>query len=101
MIPRSRRITVKTYRVEVSPNSLGYGTCNAAACRKWGNIDVTFRDSAAFACSDEHVLTAAIELVRYFVRQTVKRFRVETYSVRYERVETILSTSDEITEPAR
>lgn len=90
---------MKTYRVEVMRDSFGEGTCNVPTCGSWGVIHLSFRDIAAIACSDGHVLTAAIELVRSTVRSNVKWYRVQTCTVRYERVETIIATSDQIEGP--
>ena len=91
---------VKTYRVDVSPNMFGKGSCCVSRCHNWGDISVTFRDTAAIACSDGHVLPAAISLVRIGIRRNVARFRVQTCVVRYERVETVLNTSEPIDGPA-
>lgn len=89
-----------TYRVDVSLSSFGEGACGAPGCHGWGNIHVTFRDVATIACGNGHVLAAATGLVRERIRRNVVRFRVQAYAVHYERVETILATSDQIDGPA-
>jgi hypothetical protein len=61
---------------------------------------VTFRDVAAMVCNDDHVLAAAVELVRSRVRRNVKLFRVQTVTGRYECGVTVLAVSDEIQGPA-
>jgi hypothetical protein len=90
---------VKTYQVDVTRSSIGQGTCSAPGCGGWGNFNINFCDVAAFACGDSHVLSAAVDLVRSTVRRNVKRFRVETVTVRYEPVVTVLATSDVINGP--
>lgn len=81
------------YRVEVRPDSIGEGTCNVPACRNWGDIHVTFRDVTAIACSAAHVLPAAAVLVRNRISRSVIHFRVQTYTVTYNRAETVVATS--------
>ena len=87
---------VQSYRVEVSSSLFGQGTCNVPECNEWGTTIVTFRDVAGFACSKDHVLGAAVCLVRARIRRNVVRFRVETFTARYERIESTLALSDPI-----
>jgi hypothetical protein len=103
---------IKVYRVEVRPMA-GGSSATCEVCRdkglpvgmhsaSTGGVSLSLpqtlsRDGAATtACSMNHAMDAALSLVRYYTR--AKTYRIELIEARLIRTETVVATSDMISD---
>lgn len=94
---------MKTYAVEVRRMPAMAGSCSIDGCKGWGNISVSYNppnqisgSAYANACVMDHVMPAAIQMLRRILRPNQKSFAVSLYKVRVETYQDTVATSGEI-----